>query len=62
MVPNEYVFGTLIGNAARSRSYEYLTALLKKMLHFEMVPNDTILEILEAAALHKPNVSISVMK
>ena len=56
VVPNEYIFGTLVGNAARSRSYEYLTTLLKKMLHLEVVPNDTIIEILEAAAAHKPNV------
>ena len=29
MRPNEFVFGTLIGNAARQKKYEYLTALLK---------------------------------
>ena len=57
VLPNEYVFGTLIGVAARSRSYEYLTTLIKKMLHLEVVPNDTILEILDAAATHTPNVS-----
>ena len=29
MRPNEYVFGTLMGNAARLKKYEYLTALMK---------------------------------
>ena len=61
VLPNEYVFGTLLGNAARSRSYEYLTSLLKKMLHLEVVPNSTILDILKAAAQHKPRVSITTV-
>ena len=60
VLPNEYVFGTLIGNAARSRSYEYLTTLLKKMLHLEVAPNSTVLEILETAASHKTSVSIRI--
>ena len=29
MRPNEYVFGTLMGNAARLKKYEYLTVLMK---------------------------------
>ena len=59
-MPNEYVFGTLIGNAARGMSYEYLTVLLKKMVHHEVAPNDTILKILDSAAAHKPNASSTV--
>ena len=59
-MPNEYVFGTLLGNAARGRSYEYLTVLLKKMVHHEVAPNDTILKILDSAAAHKTNVSCTL--
>ena len=57
MVPNDFVFGTLIGNALRNRSYEYVTSLLKKMRHFEVLPNETIMEMLEAAASRKPKVT-----
>ena len=57
MLPNKYVLGTLLGNATRSRSYEYLTAVLKKMMHLEVAPNNAMLAILEAAAQHKPHVS-----
>lgn len=60
MLPNEYVFGTLLGNAAKSRRYEYLTAVLKKMMHLEVAPNDVILEILETAAQHEHYVSSSL--
>lgn len=59
IVPNEFVFGTLIGNALRNRSYEYVTSLLKKMRHFEVLPNETIMETLETAASRKPKVTSS---
>jgi acyl CoA:acetate/3-ketoacid CoA transferase alpha subunit len=61
VVPNDYVIGTLLGNAAGTKNYEYLTALLKKMMHLELVPNDTMLKKLEAAAQHTPRVSTSVL-
>lgn len=59
MLPNDYVIGTLLGNAAGTRNYEYLTSLLKKMMHLEVVPNDTMLKKLEAAARHTPHVRMS---
>ena len=59
LVPNEYVFGTLIGVALRNRRYEYLTTLLKKMRHFEVVPSEPIIEMLETAANSKPKVFMS---
>lgn len=57
MLPSDYVIGTLLSNAVGSRNYEYLTALLKKMMHLEVAPNDTMLKKLETAAQHKPRVS-----
>ena len=62
MLPNEYVIGTLLGNAVGSRNYEYITALLKKMMHLELVPNNTMLKKLDAAAQHTPRVSTSLLE
>ena len=42
--PNHQVMGTLIGHAVRDHSYEYLTSLIRMMMHQEMTPNDTILQ------------------
>lgn len=53
--PNEFVLGTLVGNAAKHREYEYLTALLKVMKHKEVIPNTTILQMLERAANNAPS-------
>ena len=49
MQPNHQVMGTLIGHAVRDHSYEYLTALIRMMMHQEMTPNDTILHMLDTA-------------
>lgn len=35
-VPNEYIYGTLLSNAARSRNYECLTHILKVMWPWQM--------------------------
>ncbi len=56
LVPNEHVFETLIGNAARSRNFVYLTALIKKMRHFEVLPSNSLIETLDTAANQKPKV------
>lgn len=51
------VLGTLIGHAVRDHSYEYLTALVRKMMHLETTPNATMLEMLDTAASRHYNVS-----
>lgn len=56
MSPNEYVMGTLIGPAVRDRSYEYLTSLVRMMMHSGLKPNATILKMLETASFHNPKV------
>ena len=56
LIPNEYVFGTLISGALRNRRYEYLTTLLKKMRHLEVLPSEPIIEMLETAANSRPKV------
>ena len=56
MQPNHQVMGTLIGHAVRDHSYEYLTALIRMMMHQEMTPNDTILHMLDTAAYREPKV------
>ena len=48
--------GTLIGKAVRGHSYEYLTSLLRVMMHVELEPNDTILEMLDYAASREAKV------
>ncbi len=57
MEPGHMVLGTLIGHAVRDHSYEYLTALVRKMMHLETTPNATMLEMLDTAASRHYNVS-----
>lgn len=41
----------------RDHNYEYLTSLVRIMMHLNFVPNSTIIEMLDAAAAHKTKVS-----
>ena len=48
--------GTLIGHGVRDHNYEYLTSLIRAMMHIKFTPNQTILNMLETAASRKVKV------
>jgi len=50
--------GTLIGHAVRDHSYEYLTHLIRIMMHLRTQPNEVILNMLEMAASREAKVRL----